>query len=59
MKTYEIIISLRTYKKAYFIAHDKKGAIKKAQNCVDWKEIGDSNQVYTENVKLIKGNNEK
>ena len=53
MKTYEITISLRTYQKAYFKANNKQEALKKADNCIDWNEIGDSNQVYTENIKLI------
>ena len=53
MKTYEITISLRTYQKAYFKANSKKEALKKADDCVDWKEIGDSNQTYIENIKLI------
>ena len=53
MKTYEITISLRTYQKAYFKANSKKEALKKADDCVDWQEIGDSNQTYTENIKLI------
>ena len=55
MKTYEITISLRTYQKAYFKANNKQEALKKADNCIDWNEIGDSNQVYTENIKLIEG----
>jgi len=53
MKTYEITISLRTYQKAYFKANNKKEALKKADDCIDWQEIGDSNQVHTENIKLI------
>jgi len=54
MKTYQVTISLRTYQKAYFKANDKQEALKKADNCIDWQEIGDSNQVFTENIKLIK-----
>ena len=54
METYEITISLRTYQKAYFKADNEKDALKKADNCIDWEDIGDSNQVYTENIKLIK-----
>ncbi len=56
MKTYEIIISLRTYQKAYLKANDEQEALKKADDCIDWEEIGDSNQVFTENIKLIKKN---
>ena len=55
MKTYEITISLRTYQKAYLKANDEQEALKKADDCIDWKEIGDSNQVYTEEIKIIKG----
>ena len=57
MKTYEIIISLRTYQKAYLKANDEQEALKKADDCIDWEEIGDSNQVFTENIKLIKKKN--
>ena len=54
MKTYEVTISLRTYQKAYFKANNKQDALKKADDCIDWQEVGDSNQVFTENIKLIK-----
>ena len=51
MKTYEITISLRTYQKAYFKANNKKEALKKADNCIDWKEIGDSNREFKRKLK--------
>ena len=52
MKTYEITISLRTYQKAYFKANNQQEALKKANNCIDWKEIGGIEQSCEKSILL-------